>query len=330
MDGCGRARGGASAAGPAVDVCPVSGAAADRTAHNALVAAPAAEQVHTALRRSWQCNPGPCIPLGRGAWRVEINHGLFVLKWVASRRRSGFEAGLAAADRVDAAGIGAGGPVRSADGALTVTEGDGVVALLRLVPGRPLRPDDPLDQQWWGGTLGSVHRTLRRFTHPALARFDAAAVPPEGPHLTLESWLPAAVRDTAATVRRIMVTDQLTYGVLHGDPDPAHFRLDPATGAVGLVGWTTAGVGPLLADLAAAVLAAGGPAAAADLTEAYLRASCVPSDEAEAVLPVLLCRAAALAAADAAARIYEDGGTPRDHAELTRLAVLYAELSASL
>ena len=294
------------------------------------VAAPAAEQVHTTLRRSWQCNPGPCIPLGRGAWQVEINHGQFVIKWVASRRRSGFEAGLAAAECVDTSGVGAGGAIRAADGAVTVTEGDGVVALLRLVPGRPLLPDDPIDQQWWGGTLGSVHRTLRRFTHPDLVRFDAAAVPHEGPHLALEPWLQPAIRDTAATLRRVMVTDQLTYGVLHGDPQPAHFRLDPGTGALGVGGWATAGVGPLLSDLAAAVLAAGGPEAAVDLIEAYLRSSLVPPDEAEAVLPVLLCRAVALAAAESAARIYEDGGTPRDHAELTRLAATYAELSASL
>jgi Phosphotransferase enzyme family len=123
------------------------------------------------------------------------------------------------------------------------------------------------------------------------------------------------------------VTDQLTYGVLHGDPRAPRFRLDPSTGAVGLIRWTGAGTGPLLADLAAAVLAAGGPAPAAGLVDAYLRASPVPPDECEAVLPALLRLHVALAAAATAGRIYEDGGTPRDHARLTRLASLYAELS---
>ncbi|GAA2328219.1 phosphotransferase [Dactylosporangium salmoneum] len=240
------------------------------------------------------------------------------------------EAGLSAAGRAEAAGFDAGAPLRAADGALTVAVGDGAVALLRLVPGRPLQAADPLDRQWWGGTLGSVHRALGGFAHPALAKFEPAGVPREAPHLTLEPWLRPAVRDTAAAVRRIMVTDQLTYGVLHGDPRAAHFRLDPDTGAVGLVGWAAAGTGPLLADLAAAVLAAGGPANAAGLPEAYLRAGPVPADECEAVLPALLCHRAALAAAGTAARIHVDGGTPRDHAELTRLAVLYTELAASL
>src|SRR3954452_24374798 len=124
------------------------------------VAAPAAEQVQTTLRRSWQCNPGPCVALGRDAWQVEINDGQFVGKWVPMHRRSGFEAGLGAAERLDASGVGGGVAVRAVDGALTVPDADGVVALLRLVPGRPLRSGDPLDRQWWGDTLGAAHRTL--------------------------------------------------------------------------------------------------------------------------------------------------------------------------
>ncbi|WP_433209008.1 phosphotransferase [Dactylosporangium sp. CS-047395] len=294
------------------------------------MAAPAAEQMRTTLRRSWQCNPGPCIPLGRDAWHVEINNGQFVGKWVPMHRRSGLEAGLCAAEHVDAFGVGAGTPVRAADGALTVAAEDGAVALLHLVPGRPLRAADPLDRQWWGDTLGHAHRTLRQFTHPHLVKFDPAAVPHQGPHLDLEPWLGPAVRHTVAAVRRIMVTDQLTYGVLHNDPQAAHFRLDPSTGAVGLVGWSGAGTGPLLADLAAAVLAAGGPAAADGLADAYLRASRVPPDECEAALPALLCLRTALDAAGVAERIHADGGRLGDHAELSRLAGLYTQLSDAL
>ncbi|MFI5914905.1 phosphotransferase enzyme family protein [Dactylosporangium sp. NPDC051541] len=294
------------------------------------MAAPAAELMRTALRRSWQCNPGPCIPLGRDAWRVEIGGDQFIGKWVPLRRRSGLEAGLAAAEHVDAFGVGAGAPVRAADGALTVAEGDGVVALLHLVPGRPLHGGDPLDRQWWGDTLGAAHRTLRRFTHPHLTKFDPTAAVPHGPHIAIEPWLGPALRETAAAVRRIMVTDQLTYGVLHNDPQAAHFRLDPATGAVGLVGWSSAGTGPLLADLAAAVLSAGGPDAADGLVDAYLRASRVPRDECEAALPALLCLRTAVAAAEAAGCIHADGGRLDDHAELTRLAVLYTELADAL
>jgi homoserine kinase type II len=229
---------------------------------------------------------------------------------------------------VTAAGVGAGTPVRAADGALTIMEGGGALAVLRLVPGRPLRAGDPLDQQWWGSTLGAAHRALRRFVHPALVKFDPAAVPQEGPHLSLEPWLRPAIRHSTAAVRRIMVTDQLTYGVLHGDPQAPRFRLDPSTGAIGLVRWTGVGTGPLVSDLAVAVLAAGGPAAAAGLVDAYLRASPVPPDECEAVLPALLRLHVALAAAATAGRICAGGGTPRDHACLTRLTTLYADLTA--
>ncbi|MFC5000164.1 phosphotransferase enzyme family protein [Dactylosporangium cerinum] len=293
--------------------------------------APAADQVHTTLRRSWQCSPGPCIPLGAAAWRVEIDDrqfessprdsGQFVVKWAPAAARRGFEAGLCAAEHVEAAGVCAGRPVRAADGALTTRAGDGVLALLCLVPGRPLRADDPVDQAWWGGALGAAHRSLRRFVHQDLAKFQAAAVPSAAPHLAMEPWLGPAVVETAAVVRRITVTDQLTYGVRHGSPAAARFRLDSATGRVGLVGWAAAGTGPLLYDLAHAVLCAGGTGAGA-LVEAYVRAGPVPGDECEAVLPAMLALRTAAQAAAVAARIHADGGTPRDHAELTRLATL--------
>ncbi|WP_327009096.1 serine kinase [Dactylosporangium sp. NBC_01737] len=293
--------------------------------------APAADQVHATLRRSWQCSPGPCIPLGDDAWRVGIDDGQFdatrldgdqfVVKWAPVARRRGFEAGLCAAEHVDASGVCAGRPVRAADGALTTRAGDGVLALLCLVPGRPLRADDPLDQSWWGGALGAVHRSLRRFVHPDLARFQAATAPAAAPHLATEPWLGPAVADTAAVVRRIMITDQLTYGVRHGSPAAARFRLDSATGRVGLVGWAGSGTGPLLYDLAHAVLCAGGTGTDA-LVEAYVRAGPVPADECAAILPPMLALRAATHAVTVAAKIHAGVGTPRDHAELTRLATL--------
>lgn len=245
-----------------------------------------------------------------------------MVKWAPAAARRGFEAGLCAAEHVDASGVGAGRPVRAADGALTTLvggAGDGVLALLQLVPGRPLRADDPLDQSWWGGALGAAHRSLRRFVHPGLAKFQPA--PATGPHLAMEPWLGPAVAETAAVVRRIMVTDQLTYGVRHGSPAAARFRLDSATGRVGLIRWIDAGTGPLLYDLAHAVLCAGGTDTGA-LVDAYVRAGPVPADECAAILPAMLSLHAAANAAEVAARIHADGGTPRDHAELTRLATL--------
>jgi homoserine kinase type II len=75
--------------------------------------------------------------------------------------------------------------------------------------------------------------------------------------------------------------------VLHGDPAPTAFRLDPQTGRLGLVDWGPAGSGPLAYDVAAA-LGYAGPDGAPDLVAAYLAAGPVPRDELEAVLPTMV------------------------------------------
>jgi len=183
----------------------------------------------------------------------------------------------------------------------------GALALVTRVPGRPLHPDDPIDQQWWGDTLANVHRALRRFTDPALAAFPQ--VREEAPHLALEPWLRPAIRGAAAAVRRLLVTDQLTYGVLHGEPSPEEFRLDPATGRVGLVDWDRAGTGPLVYDLAAAVLFAGGTERGADVVDGYVSAGLVGGDECAAALPIMLVFRAAIKADRLAARLSRPGGS---------------------
>jgi homoserine kinase type II len=75
--------------------------------------------------------------------------------------------------------------------------------------------------------------------------------------------------------------------VLHGDPAPAAFRLDPLTGRLGLVDWGPVANGPLTYDLAVAVVYAGGAEVAGDLIEAYLAAGPVSRGEVEAALPTM-------------------------------------------
>lgn len=266
-----------------------------------------AEHVRTALRTSWQCSPGDCVPLTEHLWRVNVGDESLIAKRVPLACRARFEAGLWAAERLEAGGIAAGEPVRAADGALTVPVEGGALALVTWVPGRPLRPDDPIDQQWWGDTLAGVHRVLRRFVHPGLAGFPQLRE--DAPHLSLEPWLRPAIVAAAAAVRRLRVTDQLTYGVLHGEPSPEEFRLDPATGRVGLVDWDRAGTGPLVYDLAAAVLFAGGPGPGADVVDGYLSAGLVGADECEAALPTMLAFRAAIKADRLAARLSRPGGS---------------------
>lgn len=249
-----------------------------------------AEQVRSALRTSWLPSVDGCVPLSGGmnsaTWQVQAGDERFVAKVVPAGQRSQFEAGLAVAERLDAARISAGAPVRAADGALSVAVEDGRLALLRWVPGRELDRRDPIDQQFWGDALAAVHRALAGFTHPGLTPFHS--VRPDRPHLAVEPWVRPAVASAVAAVSRLRVTDQLTYGVLHGDPSPTEFRLDIDTGRVGLLDWGSVGSGPLTYDLASAVMYAGGLDEAGDLLDGYLSTGVLHPDECDAALPTML------------------------------------------
>ncbi len=76
--------------------------------------------------------------------------------------------------------------------------------------------------------------------------------------------------------------------MLHGDPAPDAFVLDAATGRSGLMHCGASGTGPLVYDVAAAVLYAGGPEQAAEFLDGYRAAGPVAADELEVALPVLL------------------------------------------
>ena len=62
----------------------------------------------------------------------------------------------------------------------------------------------------------------------------------------------------------------MQWGMLHADPAPGAFRLDPSTGRCGVIDWSYALYGPLLYDLASAVMYVGGPEHAQELIRAYL------------------------------------------------------------
>jgi len=249
-----------------------------------------AEQVRTALRTSWHRSAERCDPAAGAeptAWQVDVGAERFVAKLVPAPRRTAFEAGLAAAEWLDRAGVAAGSPVRAADGALTVALNGGRLALLRWVPGRPLDRAAPIDQQFWGDGLAAAHRGLARFAHPGLAKFQR--VRPDAPHLDVEPWVRPAIASAIAAVTRLCVTDQLTYGVLHGDPAPREFRFDLETGRLGLLGWgSAAATGPLTYDVASAVMYAGGLAAAGELLDGYLSTGIIGDDECDAALPTML------------------------------------------
>jgi homoserine kinase type II len=72
----------------------------------------------------------------------------------------------------------------------------------------------------------------------------------------------------------------MTWGLLHADPAPEAFRLDPSTGRCGVIDWSYALYGPLLYDLASAVMYVGGADHADTLVSAYLDEGILRADEA--------------------------------------------------
>jgi homoserine kinase type II len=202
-------------------------------------------------------------------------------------------------------GIAVGTPVRTLGGGLTAATPGGALVVLRRVPGRPLAGADPIDQQWWGDRLGAVHRALQHFHHPGLRSWNL--IDPDAAHLDVQPWLRPAVADAVTAATRLTVTDRLTYGVLHGDPCPGGFVVDADTGRTGLLDCGASGTGPLIYDVAAAVLYAGGAEAAAELLDGYLAAGPVHRDELDAALPVLIRFRWAVQADWAARRLACDG-----------------------
>jgi Ser/Thr protein kinase RdoA (MazF antagonist) len=246
--------------------------------------------VRSTLRHEWHLVPAEITRLPGSflarRWEVTVGSRAYLARLCDLALRQPVEAGLAAADHLRARRIAAGEPVRTLGGGLTVPVRDGALAVLRRPPGRRLDGGDPVDQQWWGDRLGAVHRALHGFRHPGLRPWRL--LDPEAPHLAADPWLRRAVADAVTAATRLAVADRLTYGVLHGDPAPGSFVVDPGTGRAGLLDCGLSATGPLVYDVAAAVVYAGGPARAGELIDGYLAAGPVDRGELEAALPVLL------------------------------------------
>jgi homoserine kinase type II len=223
--------------------------------------------------------------MGSRTWTVDDAGRRWVLKAVAPALGANLAGGLAVASGLDAAGIPAGAPAPTRTGALTATSGGHRLGLLAWVPGNPLTGEGERERRLIGTTLGQVHRALSAVAVPATQRFHW--VDPDAGHLSLRPWLRPAVAAAVAALER-PGAPAWTTGLLHADPAPEAFRLDPATGRCGIIDWSTALRGPLLYDLASAVMYLGGPATATDMTEAYLATGALSPAEAEADLTLML------------------------------------------
>jgi Ser/Thr protein kinase RdoA (MazF antagonist) len=192
----------------------------------------------------------------------------WVLKSVPADAGAAFEGGLAVAAHLDRAGIPAGAAVAPG----VVRAGGRAWALLTYVPG-----DEVHDQRAIGGTLAAVHRALAGITVPGQQEFHW--VDPAAGHLAVRDWIRPAVAAAVADLD----TSRMTSGLLHSDPARDAFR--PGGG---IIDWSVALHGPLLYDLASAVMYAGGPAAAGDLIASYLADAPMSAAEADAGLAPML------------------------------------------
>ena len=214
-------------------------------------------------------------------WFVEAGGRRFVAKAVPLERRASFDAGLAIAAFVEAAGIRAGAPLPARDGRSCVEVEGSALALLRFVEGTALTGEPVEERTLIGATLGRAHVALVGHEVVGAARFHW--IDPAAPHLDLRPWIRPAVRAALAAYDAIP-PGSLTWGLLHTDPAPEAFRLDPATGDCGLIDWDQGFVGPLLYDLASAEMYVGGPDRSGPLIDAYLATGALAAAEVERAL----------------------------------------------
>jgi Ser/Thr protein kinase RdoA (MazF antagonist) len=241
------------------------------------------DDIAALLSQHWGLTEAEISALGGGmaseTWLV-TRPGDTAGRWVAKLVEPGnarpLEGGLGLARRLEEAGIPAGAPVPARNGRDIVDVKAGSLALLRWVPGNPLNGDSPAEQEIIGTTLARVHLALAGRNGEGAERFHW--VDPSADYLDLRPWLRPAIA-AALTELDVAGTDHMAWGLLHSDPAPEAFRFDSATGRCGVIDWSYLIYGPLLYDLASAVMYVGGQSHAAELISAYLRHG--PLDHAE-------------------------------------------------
>jgi Ser/Thr protein kinase RdoA (MazF antagonist) len=227
--------------------------------------------------------------MNSATWLVARGDRRWVAKAVPPENKSAVAAGLAVATRLERAGVLAGAPVPTASGQLMADVDGTAVGLLTWVGGDPLTGTDDSEQDLIGRTLGRVHHLLTGvdadLTGAQVQRFHW--VDTDADHLGIRPWIrPAVTAGVAAYDESGQAS--LTWGLLHADPAPEAFRLDAATGVCGVIDWQAALVGPLMYDVASAVMYVGGPSRAGALLSAYQRQQVLSRAEIDRALPVML------------------------------------------
>jgi Ser/Thr protein kinase RdoA (MazF antagonist) len=206
--------------------------------------------------------------MGSATWFVSRGDDRWVAKLVAPHAGEQFRGGLAIARDLELSGVPAGAPVPCADGRLATDVSAGWLALLTWVSGQPLTGGSAVERERIGTTLARVHLSLRGRSVAGAERFHW--VDPAADHLALRPWLRPAITAALGELGAAG-PGRMTWGLLHADPAPEAFRFDPAASRCGIIDWSYFLHGPLLYDLASAVMYVGGMPSAGDLIEAYLR-----------------------------------------------------------
>ena len=244
------------------------------------------------LRRHWGLEDARITVhnggMGSRTWFVERGADRWVAKAVTDIGSAQFADGMQLAVRLEQAGQRSGAPVPASTGALTVDTDGESLALLTWVPGTPLTGASDAEQRVMGRTLGDVHAALAGLRLGSARPFHW--VDPQAGYLSLRPWLRPAIAAAVAALEHAS-PGEMTHGMLHADPAPGAFLLDRDSGRCGVIDWSYSIYGPLLYDLASAVMYLGGPVCAAAMVEEYQKAGLISEAElGRGLLPLLRFR----------------------------------------
>jgi Ser/Thr protein kinase RdoA (MazF antagonist) len=223
---------------------------------------------------TWGLGDAEVRPLGGGmnsaTALVTAGVGRFVAKWVPAAARDQLLSGARLAQRLARHGLVTGPPRPAIDGQLVVAVAGGWCSLGEFVRGAALTGETDRDQRDQAQLLAAAHTaSLETRMAPFFAWLRA-----DLPALGVEPWVAPAVGAALAAYAEL---PPLTHAWLHTDPAPEAFRRDGE--AVGLIDWTGAEVGPVLYDVASAVMYLGGPLEAAHFLETYAVSGPLVADE---------------------------------------------------
>ncbi|MFJ3407738.1 phosphotransferase enzyme family protein [Promicromonospora sp. NPDC090134] len=236
-----------------------------------------AHALDEALRNHWGLDATTVTTIDGGmnsrTWLVRAGDASYVAKRVSAADVELLATGCSVAERLGRAGLTTGRPVRTVLGALVAP--DERLALLEHVPGSELGGTTVEEQRWIGATLAQVHHAGAPARQGPGTTGFFGWLTADAPGVRNHPWLPRAVDTARGATDRLTVT----WSVLHTDPAPEAFRYDAAADAVGLIDWTGACRGPVLYDVASAVMYLGGPERAGAFLDAYSAAGPLDASE---------------------------------------------------